>query len=223
MWLEGALGFGFPIVMMPLLWLVQGHRYDIIESIGCTIPTFFAWPGIILRYFVPLILSLASMIYSGELFSLRCFRSGTFFDRIAVLAIRWFVIRRLQFRSILAASNSGLNISRYLRLIALAVVLNVILLSNDLILIVFTLSTRIESSESLSAVHTGFDVISYFPESLYNQTYLAIQVLQIYIGPFYALVFFIFFGLSEEAISDYVGLMGKGQHLVTRIFASKSM
>jgi pheromone a factor receptor len=67
MWLEAALCFAFPLLMLPLLYVVQGHRYDVVESIGCSIPTYISWPGIVIRFVVPLVMSVASMMYAGEL------------------------------------------------------------------------------------------------------------------------------------------------------------
>ena len=66
LWLEGCLGFGIPLIMLPPLWVFQGHRYDIVESLGPSIPLYTTWPAILFRYFVPLALSLTSITYAGE-------------------------------------------------------------------------------------------------------------------------------------------------------------
>ncbi len=66
MWSEAALCIAFPIAMLPILYVVQGHRYDIIESIGCSIPTYFSWPGVTVRFLVPMAISLAAIGYAGK-------------------------------------------------------------------------------------------------------------------------------------------------------------
>ena len=125
----------------------------------------------------------------------------------------------MQFRAILAASNSGLNLSRYLRLIALAVVLNVVVLANDLVGAIWTLKYRIVPNASFHYIHVGYGIISYYPEAVQNPTFYSINVLQVYVGPLYAVIFFIFFGLSEEAIGEYVKIMGKARNGLSRVGA----
>ena len=57
---------GFPVIHVALRYIVQGHRYDIIEDIGCIIPFVFTWPSLIILHLVPLLISLAAVIYASE-------------------------------------------------------------------------------------------------------------------------------------------------------------
>ena len=66
MWIEGAMCLLFPPLMLPLLYVVQGHRYDIIEGIGCHVTAVISWPGIAIKLLFPIVISIATLIYSGE-------------------------------------------------------------------------------------------------------------------------------------------------------------
>lgn len=66
-WEEVILCIILPLVMLPLLYIVQGHRYRLIESLGpSTVPVYFSWQGLLLAYVVPCVLALASLVYAGE-------------------------------------------------------------------------------------------------------------------------------------------------------------
>jgi hypothetical protein len=53
--------------MLPILYVVQGHRYRLIESLGPGgVPVHFSWPGLVVAYIVPSVIALASLIYAGE-------------------------------------------------------------------------------------------------------------------------------------------------------------
>ncbi|ESK91513.1 putative fungal pheromone ste3-type [Moniliophthora roreri MCA 2997] len=91
-----------PIVYMGLHFIVQGHRFDIIEDYGCRPTTYYSIPSILLVWVPPIILSVACLIFAG-------------------LALRHFVIRRLTFAGHLA-THSALTPSRFFRLMSMAVV-----------------------------------------------------------------------------------------------------
>lgn len=82
-------------------YIVQGHRFDIIEEYGCRPTTYISIPGILIVYVPPLIMAVATLVF-------------------AALALRHFLKRRVTFAMHLAASNSALNTSRYLRLMMMA-------------------------------------------------------------------------------------------------------
>ena len=200
MWIEAVMCFLLPPLMLPLLYVVQGHRYDIIESYGCSMPTYFSWPGILIRFAIPLALSLATLVYSGGFGQLEHQAD------VLALSIRWFLVRRLQFRAILASSHTGLSVSRYLRLIALAVVVVTVLLANDLTALATALvDSKVYPYTSWSDVHQQYGIISQFPEAVQSPVINIATVIGLYASPFYALIFFVFFGLGEDAIVEYIG------------------
>ncbi|KAL7424338.1 a-factor receptor [Cryptotrichosporon argae] len=187
--------------MMPILYIVQGHRFDIYESIGCGIPDLAVWPSILLRDILPLVIAMASLVY-------------------AALAMRWFLIRRLQFRSILAAYNSGLTTSRYLRLIALAVTDICLLLFTSLFSLIWRFTKfgeYIQSYGSWAQVHANFSLISQSPESAQVANWVYYVVVSFYAAPLYSIVFFMFFGFGEEAITEYVAIGERARVLFERL------
>jgi pheromone a factor receptor len=121
---------------------------------------------------------------------------------LAVLALRWFLIRRLQFLAVLHASPGGLTTGRYLRLISLAMV--------DVTLVIFgTLFTMISSFKNLDlmaygswqSAHQDFGQVLQFPEDIHDNVTTAVPL---YLFPIYSFTFFIFFGFGEEAIHEYL-------------------
>jgi len=66
-WEEVILCIVFPLAMLPLLYVVQGHRYRLIESLGPGgVPVHFSWPGLVVAYIVPSIVALISLVYAGK-------------------------------------------------------------------------------------------------------------------------------------------------------------
>lgn len=197
--------FGLPIVQVLLRYIVQGHRYDIHENIGCSIPALFSWPTVVITYFVPLIIAVAAAVYAGEsplLSSCSKLELSRNHLQCEVLALRWFLIRRMQFLAVLHASPGGLTTGRYLRLISLAVV--------DVTLVIFgTLFTMISSFKNLDlmaygswqSAHQDFGQILQFPEDVHDNVTTAVPL---YLFPIYSFTFFIFFGFGEEAIREYI-------------------
>lgn len=139
------------------------------------------------------------------------------------LAIRGFLIRRLQFRSILAKSDSNLTVGRYLRLIALAVTDAGILVFNTIVAVVVMFvvnesygSASLQQYTSWDYVHHNYGQISQFPSILASPTSHLGQVIGFYVAPLYSITFFIFFGFGEEAIKEYVSLGHTTRRLLVR-------
>nr|WPS94692.1 Pheromone A receptor [Naematelia aurantialba] len=202
MYREAALCIGYPLLMLPILSTVQGHRYDIYENQGCRQPFYYSWLGYLISFALPMAMSVVSCIYGGEsdLDSVMFLPS----DILSGLAVRWFLVRRLQFRALLASADSGLNISRYFRLVALALVEMVLLLTLNIISVVLTKpSDGLRLSNSWTTVHADYDLISQYPEGTATEQGFASNSLLIYSIVLYSIVFFVFFGMGEEAIAEY--------------------
>lgn len=60
-----------PILSMPLVYVVQGHRYDLMEHWGPLIPDVFSWLAIFIRFVIPGSIALVSLVYAGKLFITR--------------------------------------------------------------------------------------------------------------------------------------------------------
>lgn len=46
--------------------IVQGHRFDLVEDVGCSLSTYWSWASIFLFYVPPLFLGLVTTIYGCE-------------------------------------------------------------------------------------------------------------------------------------------------------------
>lgn len=125
--------------------------------------------------------------------------------------MRWFLIRRLQFRTILASSDSKLSIGRYIRLIALAVTDSTVVL----VVIVYAAVNALSDSSlpmrpyrDWAYVHQDFSQISQYPEELFSSSWPAV-VMNVYAPTLYSILFFAFFGFGEEAVSEYLSIGDK--------------
>ncbi|KIR91887.1 hypothetical protein I304_04049 [Cryptococcus deuterogattii CBS 10090] len=155
-------------------------------------PTFMSVPGLIIRFIIPMVVAVTSLIF-------------------AALALRWFLIRRLQFRTILASSDSKLSIGRYIRLIALAVTDSTVVL----VVIVYAAVNALSDSSlpmrpyrDWAYVHQDFSQISQYPEELFASSWPAV-VMNVYAPIMYSILFFTFFGFGEEAVSEYLAIGDK--------------
>jgi hypothetical protein len=138
-----------------------------------------------------------------------------------VLAFRWFLLRRLQFKAVLNASNTGLSTGRYLRLIALA--------ATDISLVFFatlfilTASVRVNgiSPYSWKELHAEFSPISQFPQDILPSGSYPTYATTVYLYPIYSFSFFVFFGFGEEAIQEYMARWSQVRTLLSRLFGPR--
>ncbi|KAF5353301.1 hypothetical protein D9756_007944 [Leucocoprinus leucothites] len=181
-----AIGLGIPFLQMPLQFIVQGHRYDIFEGVGCmptTVNTPLAYP---LNFLWPNIIGLISVIYG-------------------ILALRAFVQHRAQFQQFLS-SNFSLSTSRFIRLMALAtveIIFNIPITSYGLYLNIT--SRPIYHWKSWSDTHFAWYTIDTYPAVVWRsqKTQVIIMEFTRWLPIFCAFVFFAFFGFADEAISNY--------------------
>ncbi|KAJ2916369.1 hypothetical protein MD484_g4043, partial [Candolleomyces efflorescens] len=96
-----CIAVGIPVVIMVLHYVVQGHRFDILGSVGCYPVVYNSIPAYFLYFMWPLVLGAVSFVYSA-------------------LTLRFFWLRRAQFTQMFNG-NSSFTASRYLRLMLLAI------------------------------------------------------------------------------------------------------
>ncbi|KAF5342938.1 hypothetical protein D9758_014952 [Tetrapyrgos nigripes] len=181
-----AIGVGLPVLQVPLHYIVQGHRYDLIEQIGCWPTTFNTPPAYPLSFLWVPVISLISMTYG-------------------VLTLRAFMKRRQQFSQFLSR-NGGMNVSRYFRLMCLAMV--EIFITAPITAYGLSLNirkTQIQPWISWENTHFDFNVIDTLPAILWRYNRQAVITMELarwplIVGPF---IFFAFFGFAEEARKHY--------------------
>ncbi|KAJ7611071.1 putative fungal pheromone GPCR, STE3-type [Mycena polygramma] len=182
-----AIGLGIPLVQMPLQFIVQGHRYDILENVGCYPTTYNVVPAYPLSYLWPNIINLISAVY--VLFTLRA-----------------FLHRRAQFASLLSSTLPALTPNRYFRLMALAsleLVLNLPLATYGLYLTASR--SRIAPWVSWADTHADFFAINQVPALFWRadgHTQATVELSR-WAGVICALAFFAFFGFAAEARKHY--------------------
>ncbi|KAJ7930459.1 pheromone A receptor-domain-containing protein [Mycena leptocephala] len=183
-----AIGLGIPLLQIPLQYIVQGHRYNIFEDIGCLGETYETPVAVVLFHLPPILIGAVSAVY-------------------CILSIRSFYHSRSQFKELLSA-NKNLNLNRYVRLMALA--------STDLLLTmlmgiwVLWVNVRVVGLSpwiSWDDTHSNFSRVVQVPGIYWRaDPYSAASVETLrWATVACALLFFAFFGFADEAIKNYRG------------------
>ncbi|KAF9040044.1 pheromone A receptor-domain-containing protein [Panaeolus papilionaceus] len=181
-----AIGLGIPFLQMPLQFIVQGHRYDIFEQIGCyptTVNTPAAYP---LSFLWPNIISLISAVY-------------------CILTLRAFMIRRAQFAQFLSR-NASLTVNRYFRLMALATVEIFFAIPVSSYGLYLNISSKpIYPWTSWSDIHFDWYIVDKFPAALWRSSSIVSTTFEFtrWSTIATALIFFAFFGFADEARKSY--------------------
>ncbi|ODO03101.1 hypothetical protein I350_05946 [Cryptococcus amylolentus CBS 6273] len=178
------LGIGAPLLVMALHYIVQSHRFDIVEGYGCQPVT---WAGIPALFAVTWWSPLLTLIAAGY----------------GVIALRFFLRRRLQFQTVLR-SSSGLDSRHYLRLMALASVDIIIGLPTTLFTLVVNIQQR-RPYPSWDWVHLDWSRVELYPASiiLTSATETTAVTIPRWHAPLLSFVFFLFFGVSPDAMGEY--------------------
>nr|AGC14656.1 pheromone receptor [Lentinula edodes]AGC14667.1 pheromone receptor [Lentinula edodes] len=167
--------------------IVQPHRFNILEVYGCSPATYNTLPAYFLFYMWPVLIGLASFIYS----------SG--------LTLRTFYIRRIQFNHILA-SNSAINPSRYLRLMLLALIDILCTIPIGIYIIYIDLKgVPLAPWISWDDTHFDFGRVVLIPAVVWRADPATTAGLQInrWLPVICAFIFFALFGFAEEAMKNY--------------------
>ncbi|KAJ6536466.1 pheromone A receptor-domain-containing protein [Mycena vulgaris] len=184
--LDVFLCWGFPVLIMALHYIVQGHRADIVQDLGCTPAIYVSWPSIIildLSAFIPAILAL---MYCGVALSKLYRRRVTF---------------RL-FRDKMQPETS-LSPSRYIRLMIMTTFLgcwNAVLISISLS---NEYTTGLQPWTDWVSVHANFSFVGQYSLSNFDSATNRCIYMLWWAVPLSSLAFFAFFGIGQEAMKDY--------------------
>ncbi|PPR02536.1 hypothetical protein CVT24_001962 [Panaeolus cyanescens] len=184
-WFEAVMCFGLPMVFMALHYIVQGHRFDIIEGYGCRPTTYYSIPGIFIVWLPPVVISSIAIVFAG-------------------LALRHFLKRRLSFAAHLNASNTALTTSRYLRLMTMAALQMVWSISVTSFSMWFTASfVPLRPWTTWDDVHFEFSRIDVFIDvltpPLLRQAYYTLW----WVVPVSTWLFVAFFSFGKDAMDEY--------------------
>lgn len=183
-----SIGILIPMIIMALHYVVQGHRYDILEDVGCIPATYNVTLTYVLIQVPTLSIFLATTVY-------------------AVLTMRAFAHRQAQFKEFLNSGNSNISSSRYVRLIALAsleVIIGLPLALTGCILNA-TVYGPVNPWISWEDTHFEFWRVWMVPAKFWRADPLTVSVTELsrWSAVLCGLVFFAFFGFAEEARTNY--------------------
>ncbi|THH15868.1 hypothetical protein EW146_g4686 [Bondarzewia mesenterica] len=181
-----AIGLGIPVLEMILQYVVQGHRFDILEDYGCFPATYNTPPAYALVFCWPLAIGAVSFVYCS-------------------LTIRHFWKRRQQFNDVLSSSRN-LNQSRYFRLMALAGIelLGTIPISSYSIYLNVT-TNQVQRWISWEDTHSNFSRVRQIPAVLWRLSHQEMVSVELsrWLLVLCAFIFFTFFGFADEARKHY--------------------
>lgn len=173
-----------PMIYMALHYIVQGHRFDIVEDLGCRPTIYVSIAAICIIWVPPMVVALLTMGYAG-------------------VALMHFFRRRITFAKHLRDSKTGLSTSQYLRLMSMAVIemfWGLVITSLNLW---FFCRDGLQPWISWENVHVGFSQIWYYPTVLIPPTTLAWLYAMWCVVPISAVMFSVFFSFGQDAMKDY--------------------
>ncbi|KAB5591985.1 Pheromone B beta 1 receptor [Ceratobasidium theobromae] len=179
---------GLPIIIMALYYIIQQIRFTIYEGFGCgfKISTYPSVVSLFIFDIPPICVSLGALIY-------------------AAISLRWFVHRRAQVREALQSSQSGLTTTLYLRFIIHSIIQMFYTTAITLyFLIDNTLISGLQPWTNWDDVHSDLQHINQVHRADKSPFSWRIDLLSWYVVPASSVLFFVFFGLGQEAKSKYV-------------------
>ncbi|KAJ7806713.1 pheromone A receptor-domain-containing protein [Mycena olivaceomarginata] len=190
-----VLCFGLPVLIMALHYVVQGHRFDIVEDFGCRPAVYISFLSLLLVDLPPAVASLLALVYCG-------------------LALFFFLRRRIVITRMINSSDTVLTTSRYIRLMSLTAVLG---MWNALMIgigIWATYGGGFRPWTSWSDVHFNFSRIQPYPIAILPEGVLRLTYLLWAAVPISSFFFFIFFSFGGDALKEYKHLIKWIRHNV---------
>ncbi|RDX44940.1 fungal pheromone STE3G-protein-coupled receptor [Lentinus brumalis] len=181
---ELAMCFLLPIIIMALHYVVQGHRFDIVEAFGCQPATYYSIPGVFIVWFPPLLLGTISMIY-------------------ACLALYHFIRHRVTFAAVLRNSSSSMTPNHYLRLMALAITQVVWQTVLTAIPMYVNIAFGLRPWTNWADVHSDWLRVDVYMLDEFMPSFRTQMFVFFFVMPASSLLFFLFFGFGEQAKNDY--------------------
>jgi pheromone a factor receptor len=180
-----AIGLGYPCLMIALQYIVQGHRFNIFEDVGCFPFTYNTPPAFVLVHCQPVLIGLVSAVYCG-------------------LSIRLFKKRNDQFNELLSG-HKNLTSNRYIRLMCLAG----IEMACTIPIGAWTIAVNVMAGTfpwlGWADTHFGFSRVDLIPAIFWRNDPSSVNGLEFTRWSIVAcsLVFFAFFGFADEARKNY--------------------
>ncbi|KAJ7477965.1 Rcb2.42 [Mycena galericulata] len=182
--LDLILCWGYPVITMALHYIVQGHRFDIVEDFGCRPTTYVSIPAILVLYGPIAIVVVLIFIYSA-------------------LAFASFYQRRRTFTTFLQTKKSAFTARRYVRLMAITIVLAV--WDTVVIAVIFSITflPGLRPYTSWADVHSDFSRVDQYPTVDITPGILFWTYVSWWTIPLSGYSFFCFFSFGEDAVAQY--------------------
>lgn len=191
-----AIGVGIPVLGMILQYIPQGHRFDILEDVGCYPFTYNTPVAIAIVSVPPILIGCISAVYS-------------------VMAILSFNKSRKRSNELLSGQVTN---NRYIRLMCLAgfgsfwtIVLGVYLIIRN------CTTVPINPWKGWADTHFDFSRVDQIPAAFWRDSMPGVEAsveLSRWLNIVNAFTFFVFFGFAEEARNNYSGAV---QSLAKRV------
>ncbi|KAG2029757.1 pheromone A receptor-domain-containing protein [Suillus americanus] len=181
-----SISIGIPVIVMALHYIVQGHRFDILEDVGCWPATYNVIPAYFLVYMWPSLLGCISFVYSG-------------------LTLAAFYKRRMTFNSLISGNNS-MNANLYVRLMVLSVIEMAFTVPISIYSVYISgTSIPMQPWVSFADTHYNFSYVGLIPAAEWtsNSIYKRSIDLTQWLFPVCAFMFFALFGFASEARKHY--------------------
>ncbi|TDL17305.1 fungal pheromone STE3G-protein-coupled receptor [Rickenella mellea] len=183
--IDMCICLGFPMFIMALAYVSQGHRYDIFEGYGCTYFIYDVWPSIPTFSMWPLVIALISSVY--------CVR--TFYA---------LAIRRSKLNEFLDSINSSASTKHYFRLMVLScteIVFTIPLSSWVLYMEITNMTKYISWTDT----HSYFHVVRTYPSIIWRSEKALRPLVEFkqWIILVCAFVFIAFFTFGEDSRGNY--------------------
>ncbi|KDQ50788.1 hypothetical protein JAAARDRAFT_211492 [Jaapia argillacea MUCL 33604] len=183
-----SLCVGIPLLEMVMAFILQGHRFDIFEDVGCFPVVYNTPPAYALVAAWPLAISAISAVYGG----------------LTIIGLA----RLQKHMSNVFAGNRNLSRRRYIRPMALAGAEILVGIPLSALCISTNVQGGISHWISFSDTHWNFSEVDQIPSIFWKSTYpysVGIELSRWY-PIICASLFFCFFGLGQEAWDHYRGL-----------------
>lgn len=178
-----------PLISVPLDYVVQGHRGNIIQGLGCTNTLYNTTLAFPLFYMWPCLLSLIAIIYG-------------------ILSLRALIKRQALAEEFLDCTDSDLKADRhfYFRFMCFSGVELVIAFPLGLYLLLHqAINEHVFPWISWEDTHSNFDRIDQYPAifitSIFNGK--VVQGVMLWSVPCLSYLFFLFFGFGPQQVKQY--------------------
>ncbi|KAF9226813.1 STE3-domain-containing protein [Gyrodon lividus] len=186
LWVDLAIGLGFPCLIMALQYVVQGHRFNIVEQIGCFPATYDTILALLVISTWPVVIGLISAVLAAFTFRAAYYQKALLNEYLR--------------------TSCDISANCYWRLMALCATEICFTVPCGVAAIVLgTVNGQVQPYISWSNVHVDFSRVGQYPAVVWQSNPIVAGGIELtrWLYILCAFVSFGFFGLGEEARESY--------------------